>query len=64
MFAGVVARGTGGGFQIATSLSFDGSKANTDRTLFAAARSPAIIASAAGLQTGRWVIPLHCLVTG
>ncbi|EQB00412.1 hypothetical protein L288_18200 [Sphingobium quisquiliarum P25] len=34
MLAGVVAQGAAGGFQIAASLSYDGSKADTDRTLF------------------------------
>ena len=34
MLAGVIAQGDAGGFQIAASLSYDGSKADTDRTLF------------------------------
>lgn len=34
MLAGVIAQGAAGGFQIAASLSYDGSKADTDRTLF------------------------------
>ncbi|WP_237234880.1 autotransporter outer membrane beta-barrel domain-containing protein [Sphingobium sp. EP60837] len=34
ILAGVVAQGTAGGFQIAASLSYDGSKADTHRTLF------------------------------
>ncbi len=34
MLAGVMARGTAGGFQIAASLSYDGSKADTERSLF------------------------------
>ena len=33
MLAGVTAQGAAGGFQIAASLSYDGSKADTDRTL-------------------------------
>lgn len=34
MLAGVIAQGSAAGFQIAASLSYDGSKADTDRTLF------------------------------
>jgi fibronectin-binding autotransporter adhesin len=34
MLAGVIAQGAAGGLQIAASLSYDGSKANTDRSLF------------------------------
>ena len=34
MLAGVIAQGATGGFQIAASLSYDGSRADTDRTLF------------------------------
>lgn len=34
MLAGVIAQGATGGFQLAASLSYDGSKADTDRTLF------------------------------